>query len=709
MPFYLSIFQKHSTELPHVNAPNTQSNTLRRLIQALPDRLISQIAAGEVVERPSSVVKELLENALDAGASTIELRIEEGGVKRIVITDDGCGIPPEELKLALQRHATSKIGNLGDLEHVVSLGFRGEALASIASVASVNLVSRTREAEHAWSLNSEDADATLQPSPGAVGTRIEVLDLYAQTPARRKFLKSQGTETAHCLDAFRRVALAHPEVSFRALVDNKQVEKWPAQTWQARAILGLGDEYEQASRSLESSQAVVKVYGIIGAPTVSRNRADRQYLYVNGRFVKDRLLSFAVKQAYADVLHGDRQPAYILFVEIEPSLVDANVHPAKIEVRFRDPQAVRSVVYHAVKDALRLGAGQFSPTSPESKTTRLSQDNPAFGAQGIGGGVLGESATDGSTLGRIMSSQTTTLESKTSAFQSLLPLGQSGSTSISTSSNSTAYYNAFRPPLSAAASSAALSFFEPSARYSEQVPADSLASASLLNPGIAPTPAADNSQRPQALPAQSAHTEEQYPLGMAVGQVHGIYILAQNKRGLILVDMHAAHERVLYETLKARALNLQNDQPDQAAPSQPLLIPVTFKSDPIEVETARLYQADLLKLGFDIDAMSPTTLALRAIPLGLGRTDPTKLAKSVLADLIDYGDSRKIQERQETILASIACHAAVRAHRQLTLPEMNALLRDMENTASADQCNHGRPTWIELSIEQLDKLFMRGQ
>jgi DNA mismatch repair protein MutL len=658
-----------------VNAPHHPSSPPRRLIQALPDRLISQIAAGEVVERPASVVKELLENALDAGATDIELRLEEGGVKRIAITDNGCGIPPGELKLALQRHATSKITNLSDLENVASLGFRGEALASIASVARVKLVSRTGDAEHAWEMDSEDLAGIPQPSQGQPGTKIEVLDLYAETPARRKFLKSQGTETAHCLDAFRRVALAHPEVGFRALVDNKQVEKWPTQDWQGRALLGLGDEYEHASRSLESSQALVKIFGTIGAPTVSRTRADRQYLYVNGRFVKDRLLSFAVKQAYADVLHGDRQPAYILFIEIEPSLVDANVHPAKIEVRFRDPQAVRSLVYHAVKDALRLGAGQFSPKPLENSA-------PMAGISAPGGGSASfekEVQTQAEPFG----------------VQSALSLNEASLSQIN--SNTGAYRDtSFAPRISAQAASAALSFFEPANRYIATEISSVPASISATNNDIG---------------VSKPSSAESFPLGMALGQVHGIYILAQNQQGLILVDMHAAHERVLYETLKARALNLRDDpsRPDQAAPSQPLLIPATFKSDPIEVETARLYQADLLKLGFDIDVMSPTTLALRAIPLGLGRADPTKLAKSVLADLIDYGDSRKVQERQEAILASIACHAAVRAHRQLTLPEMNALLRDMEATAAADQCNHGRPTWVSLSIEQLDRLFMRGQ
>ncbi len=647
-----------------MNAPNPPLGPPRRLIQALPDRLISQIAAGEVVERPSSVVKELLENALDAGSSDIELRLEEGGVKRIVITDNGCGIPPEELKLALQRHATSKISNLGDLENVASLGFRGEALASIASVARVKLISRTVSAEHAWEIDSEESTGLPQPSQGQPGTKIEVLDLYAATPARRKFLKSQGTETAHCLDAFRRVALAHPKVSFRALVDNKQVEKWPRQDWRGRALLGLGEEYEVASRHLESSVALAKIFGTIGAPTVSRTRADRQFLYVNGRFVKDRLLSFAVKQAYADVLHGDRQPAYILFLEIEPSLVDANVHPAKIEVRFRDPQAVRSLVYHAVKDALRLGAGQFTPKIAEGAVHAISP----------------------------------------------IPLGRSGaifdSNGEASASNHAHRSASFEPRISASASNAALSFFEPSNRY--------VATTGATHSANLPS-SHDETEGARFASSESLDkkqsTKDSLPLGMAIGQVHGIYILAQNQHGLILVDMHAAHERVLYETLKARALNLRDDasSAQQAVPSQPLLIPATFKSDPIEVETARVYQADLLKLGFDIDVMSPTTLALRAIPLGLGRADPTKLAKSVLADLIDYGDSRKVQERQEAILSSIACHAAVRAHRQLTLPEMNALLRDMESTAAADQCNHGRPTWIALSIEQLDRLFMRGQ
>ena len=347
----------------HPAQPPALALASRRVIRALPDRLISQIAAGEVVERPASVVKELLENAVDAGATDIELRLEEGGVKRILISDNGCGIPPEELPLALQRHATSKIASLQELENVASLGFRGEALASIASVARVRLTTRTADAEHAWSIDNGLADTTPAPAQGPQGTRIEVLDLYADTPARRKFLKSPGTETAHCLEAFRRVALAHPQVGFRAFVEGKAVEKWPAQDWAGRALLGLGEDYIEASRTLEARQAFVSLHGRIGAPTVSRSRADRQFLYVNGRFVRDRLLGFAIKQAYADVLHGDRHPAYVLFLDIEPHLVDANVHPAKIEVRFRDPQAVRSLVYHAVKDALRLGAGQFASSA----------------------------------------------------------------------------------------------------------------------------------------------------------------------------------------------------------------------------------------------------------------------------------------------------------------------------------------------------------
>ncbi len=686
-----------------MNAPIHPSSPPRRLIQTLPDRLISQIAAGEVVERPASVVKELLENALDAGATEIELRLEEGGVKRIAITDNGSGIAPGELKLALQRHATSKISNLGELENVASLGFRGEALASIASVARVKLVSRTEEAEHAWEIDSDDSVSDPRPSQGQRGTKIEVLDLYAETPARRKFLKSQGTETAHCLDTFRRVALAHPEVSFRALVDNKQVEKWPPQDWQGRALLGLGEEYEQACRSLESRQALVKIFGTIGAPTVSRTRADRQYLYVNGRFVKDRLLSFAVKQAYADVLHGDRQPAYVLFIEIEPSLVDANVHPAKIEVRFRDPQAVRSLVYHSVKDALRLGAGQFSPRSAETSTTKV--DHSASSDDGVAHGTDPQVQAEGFGI-----QSTLSLNAATARRSPAFTFDPGFEARLSPTA---AYRNAsFAPKISAKEARAALSFFEPDPRYDASDVASGSGHANSDqngDPNGDPGPASNASTHDT--PVAKASNTAPMPLGMALAQVHGIYILAQNQQGLILVDMHAAHERVLYETLKARALQLRNDpsRPEQAAPSQPLLIPATFKSDPIEVETARQYHADLLKLGFDIDVMSPTTLALRAIPLGLGRTDPTKLAKSVLADLIDYGDSRKVQERQEAILASIACHAAVRAHRQLTLPEMNALLRDMEATAAADQCNHGRPTWIALSIEQLDRLFMRGQ
>lgn len=647
----------------------------RRVIRALPDRLISQIAAGEVVERPASVVKELLENAVDAGSTDIELRLEEGGVKRILISDNGCGIPPEELPLALQRHATSKITSLNDLENVASLGFRGEALASIASVARVRLTTRTADAEHAWSIDSALADPSPAPAQGPQGTRIEVLDLYADTPARRKFLKSPGTETAHCLEAFRRVALAHPQVAFRAWVEGKPVEKWPAQDWAGRALLGLGEDYIEASRTLEARQPLCSLRGRIGAPTVSRSRADRQFLYVNGRFVRDRLLGFAIKQAYADVLHGDRHPAYVLFLDIEPHLVDANVHPAKIEVRFRDPQAVRSLVYHAVKDALRLGAGQFA-SSPSDEDNAIPAARDSAPPPARGSDPFGERA-------RAWSGAATAAPPSAGAFRAPVP-----DTAPALQASPTMRLDLRDPatPLSAAESAAALAFYAPAASGSETE---------------APVVSGSKAEVSAAL-GGAVQAPPELPLGMALAQVHGVYILAQNADGLILVDMHAAHERVMYERFKSARLQ-------GPTASQPLLIPVTFKADPIEVEAARESRDDLLALGLDIDVLSPNTLALRAVPVGLGRIDPGRFAKGILADLIDYGHSRKIEARQEALLASMACHAAVRAHRQLTLAEMNALLRDMERTAAADQCNHGRPTWIALSMEQLDKLFLRGQ
>ena len=652
--------------VPHAAHAATSEGPRQRPVAALPDALVSQIAAGEVVERPASVVKELLENAIDAGSTRIGLRIEEGGVRRIVVSDDGCGIAADQLTLALTRHATSKIASLDELERVGTLGFRGEALAAIASVARVRLTSRTAGDQSAWIIDSDPAGgeaATVQPAAGSVGTTVEVLDLYSATPARRKFLKAQGTETAHALDAFRRVAIAHPQITFTCHVDGRGVEHWPAGPWTARVAGALGED--TPTRELERSAGGLRLHGLAGVPTASRARADRQFFYVNGRFVRDRLLSHAVKQAYADVLHGDRHPAWCLFLWIDPAEVDANVHPAKIEVRFRDARAIHSFVFHAVREALRVGAG----TDGVAAVVR--------GATPGGWTPAPDSPRPG------VSADMLANEPVRPQWQPALPLGLGGSThtafnTAGSESVRAAYGSQGRPAAAAPSGSVPalmrwLSPDEPDAPQGNMPPAQTEAA-------------------PAALP----------PLGFAIGQVHGVYILAQNAQGLVVVDMHAAHERIVYERLKAGLAQ-------HSLPSQPLLVPAILRSDELDVRTAEDEREALLAFGLDLDPMSPTSLAVRAVPAALLDGDPVGLARSVLSELREHGASRLMAERREALLATMACHAAVRANQRLDLVQMNALLRDMESTPGADQCNHGRPTWVQLPMAELDRWFLRGR
>lgn len=613
-----------------MNAPHTPL----RPIQALSDQLISQIAAGEVVDRPAAVVKELLENALDAGATHITVRIEEGGVKRIAITDNGRGIPPDQLPLALARHATSKIASLTDLENVGTLGFRGEALASIASVAQLTLTSRTADAAHAWEITGSQ-DGQVSPSSGAPGTTVDVRDLYFNTPARRKFLKSEQTEFGHCAEVVRRIALSRPDVAFSLSHNGKTVDHWNASEIDKRSAHILGNEFASARLPLDESAGPLRLHGFVGLPTASKARADAQYFYVNGRFVRDKLLTHAVRAAYQDVLHGDRYPSYMLALDLDPALVDVNVHPSKIEVRFRDSRAVHQFVFHAVSRAL----AQTSAT--------------AFGAA-----PAPVTATSGAlpwikTESRSEPQQT----SFSSQFGSAFGVAQ-------TTADYGALFNTTKPDVDAASNTA-------------------------VALGI---PAITTESLPQ----------DEFPLGFALAQLHGIYVLAQNTKGLVLVDMHAAHERILYEQLK-------NALDEDAMQVQPLLIPVTFYADPVEVGTAEENQQTLQALGFDINALSPTTLAVRAIPALLKNADAQTLARDVLRDVREFGGSRVLVERRNELLGTLACHTAVRANRSLTQPEMNALLRQMEATERADQCNHGRPTWVQLALSDLDKLFLRGK
>lgn len=605
--------------------PSVSSEHPPRPIRALPDQLVSQIAAGEVVERPASVLKELVENAVDAGSTRIEVRLEGGGIKRLVVIDNGGGIPAEELPLALTRHATSKIRNLIELEAVMTLGFRGEALAAIASVAETAIVSRTAEASSAFRIDSSG----VAPAPGTQGTRVEVADLFFKTPARRKFLRSEATELAHCVTQLERIAAAHPHIEFQLIANGKTVLALPVASSHARTLKLMPAEFGPAHREVFAEAPGIRLLGWAGLPTAARARADSQYFYVNGRFVRDKVLAHGVRAAYADVLHGSSQPMYCLFLDIDPTRVDVNVHPTKSELRFRDSQAVHQFVFHAVQAA--IAPAIVPPLPPASVEPGSARIEPAL---------------------------------------------------ASTSFAAPPVARPWQPPE------------QQRLGIAQSVP-DYLA---LLAPRSAPVvPAAATGPAP----AQFEGT----PLGRALAQVAGIYVLAENEQGLVLVDMHAAHERIVYEKLK-RQLDAQT------VPRQQLLIPQVFSVEPVDVATAEEHAETLAALGLDVAPASPTQLALRAVPAALAAsadTEGPQLVRDVLADLRQFGGSRVLAEHRNEILATLACHGAVRAHRRLTLEEMDALLRQMEATERADQCNHGRPTWVALSVADLDRLFLRGR
>lgn len=669
-----------------------------RPIRPLPDQLISQIAAGEVVERPASVVKELLENALDAGAGQLAIRLEEGGVRRIVITDNGCGIPAAELPVALMRHATSKIASLDELEAVLTLGFRGEALASIASVSHLTLTSRTAADPHATQLNAENG--ALQPASGGVGTTIDVQHLYFNTPARRKFLKSEQTELGHCLEMVRRVALARPDVAISVHHNGKPMEHWNAGDVATRTAQVLGGDFARARLPLDEEAGDLHLYGFAGLPTASRGRPDQQFFFVNGRFVRDKLLTHAVRSAYQDVLHGDRFPSYVLCLDLPPEMVDVNVHPSKIEVRFRESRAVHQFVYHAVQRCLARQAGEQGD-SLHSDAGGAALDRPG----NAGGGSDSSVRPAGMPAGAGQARGTPWVDYTAAARQTALGIEQPRQ----------AYLGMVREAMAPArpAGSGATAPFTPSANPPAWL-ADAEAARGDEAPGLLDALAAEPA--PAARPplpaatgiaeaaggADGARAADGPPLGFALAQLHGIYVLAQNARGLVLVDMHAAHERILYEQIKTALATRE-------LAVQPLLIPVTLPASPVEIGAAEEHQETLALLGFDIAPVSPTTLAVRAIPALLKQADTEALARDVLRDLQAFGGSRVLAERQNELLATLACHSAVRANRRLTLEEMNALLRQMEQTERADQCNHGRPTWVQLSVGELDRLFLRGQ
>ncbi|TXT39871.1 MAG: DNA mismatch repair protein MutL [Comamonadaceae bacterium] len=648
----------------------------RRPIRELPDELISQIAAGEVVERPASVVRELVDNALDSGASQITVRLMAGGVRLISVEDDGCGILPDELPIALKRHATSKIGSLTDLESVATMGFRGEALAAINSIADCALLSRATGQNHAYLLEGQTGE--LKPVARALGTTVEVKELFFSTPARRKFLKTDATEQAHCVEAVRRHALARPDVGFAIWADGKLVEQWrrcgernslPA--LEQRLADVLGSEFVERSVWVDFSTSaapgrpdyapVIKVWGRAGIPDAARARSDQQFCYVNGRFVRDKVITHAGRSAYEDVLHGQRQPVYALYVEIDPTRVDVNVHPTKIEVRFRDSREVHQAVRHAVEAALAAPRAGQAPQQPSQMP--LTSERPLH------------------TEAPHVYEQNKPL-AQTSYAQAAMhfeaPVGHRVS-------DLGALWQISQPPVS-----------------DSSPPPPSWASVPV--PEVQPAPAPTRPEAP--LP------EGDWPLGRAIGQLKGIYILAENAQGLVLVDMHAAHERIVYERLKTQWAATQaptNGAAASALPSQPLLIPATFAATPLEVATAEAHTATLQLLGLDITPFSGKTLAVRAVPSTLAQGDAVELARSVLAELGQHEASTVIARAHNELLGTMACHGAVRANRRLSLEEMNALLRQMEATERSDQCNHGRPTWRQMSLRELDALFMRGR
>ena len=601
-------------------------------IRALPDLLINQIAAGEVVERPAAALKELLENALDAGARQIDVDLAGGGIKRMRVADDGGGIDRDDLPLAVARHATSKIASVLDLEAIGTLGFRGEALASIAAVSRLAVASRASGRPHAWRLEVEGGTVgVIQPAALAGGTTVTIEELYFNTPARRKFLRTEGTEWAHCDEAFRRIALAHPEVGFTLQHNGRVHYRLVAGGRQARAEALLGDAFVHDAARIDVAAGDVTLEGYAVRPAHAATTAQAQYLFVNGRFVRDRMLAHALRDAYRDVLHHDRQPSYALWLTIDPRRVDVNVHPQKIEVRFRDAGAVHQFVRHAVERALADTAALAPAVSAAERlgiaAARLPPRPPASSHAG---------GFDGQPNGG------TTVRGGWPAGVGQTPL--------------------------------ALASAEPSPFY-----------ARLFGERGATT-----------LPVDDEH-----PLGFALAQVHGIYIVAQNRAGVVLVDMHAAHERIVYERLKVAMTD--------RIPVQPLLVPASFAAEPVEIATATEHAEALDALGFAVAPLGPSTLCVRGVPAPLQDADPTALARAVLHDLREYGGSRALDGRRDELLAGMACHAAVRANRALTVPEMNALLRDMERTERAGQCNHGRPTWYQLSLPELDALFMRGR
>ncbi len=633
-------------------------------IRLLPDLLINQIAAGEVIERPASALKELMENSLDAGATEIAVQLEGGGVKLLRVRDNGGGIAPDELPFALLRHATSKISSLDDLQRVGSMGFRGEALASMASVAQVTLTSRNAEAAHAWQIQAVDgAQSDPAPASNAHGTSVELRELYFNTPARRKFLKSEATEFAYCEEAFKRIALSRPDVAFSLQHNSRMVWQLPAfppsPLWgeggQQRITALLGDEFAQGAIGVDRQAANLHLYGMAALPAHSRATRDAQYFFVNGRFVRDKVLAHALRQAYQDILHHQRHPAFVLFLDLPPEQVDVNVHPAKSEVRFRESQAIHQFVFHTLQQTLGVPVAGTETNEP-------SELNSSFPRRRESSGFINsvDSRLHPQEVGRgykaAETAATTHRRNDGTPQQQNMPLG------IAQQESAYRLWETFSEKKQQEAEGGKLETEDCELETASGVP----------------------------------------PLGFALSQLSGIYILAQNASGLVIVDMHAAHERIVYEKLKT-ALG------QQQIPTQPLLIPVSFAAHALDIATAEEEQEALAQLGFDIAPLSPTTLAVRAMPAMLKQAHAEAAARDVLHELREYGATRALTERRNELLATLACHAAVRANQQLTLAEMNGILREMERTERSAQCNHGRPTWFQITLAELDAKFMRGK
>lgn len=623
-----------------------------RRIHLLSPRLANQIAAGEVVERPASVIKELLENSLDAGARRIDVEVEQGGVKLLRVRDDGCGIPSDDLPLALARHATSKIRDLDDLERVMSLGFRGEALASISSVARLTMTSRTADADQAWQVETEgrDMEARVQPAAHPVGTSVEVRDLFFNTPARRKFLRAEKTEFEHLQEVIRRLALARFDVAFHLRHNGKTVfalHEARDEISRARRVASVcGSAFLEQALPIQVERNGLHLWGWVGLPTFSRSQADLQYFYVNGRMVRDKLVVHAVRQAYRDVLYNGRHPTFVLFLELDPAAVDVNVHPTKHEVRFREGRTVHDFLYGTLHRAL-------GEVRPEDQLAAPAAVAPVVRPTGLEAGEFGPQGE--------MSLAANVLE-RSVAEPAWRPTASSGG---------------YAPPSRPAGP---VGTAEAQAAYREY---------------FAPLP----DSAPVSLPESQGDIP---PLGYALAQLKGIYILAENAQGLVLVDMHAAHERITYERLKIAMAS-------EGLKGQPLLVPESLAVSQREADCAEEHAAWFQRLGFELQRLGPETLAIRQTPALLKQAEVSQLVRDVLSDLLEYGTSDRIQAHLNELLATMACHGAVRANRRLTVPEMNGLLRDMEQTERSGQCNHGRPTWTQLGMDDLDKLFLRGR